>query len=302
MVCTQAWDTATNARAYADAIDAKIATWWTATSEPIFPYAISATVQHTASATPSTNATNIATNDGNVIAAFNTPGSVHVSSKQAIAHGDCYCVGSEILGKFRKTAALPLAARRAARKLSDDPGDGAAGGLPETTLVHPDGVTEARDETRSTNTVHMAGSMGPGFTVLGTKSGTPRVMRGVTRAGQASRFVDLGVLAPTLRAATVLYAQAVLLENGTYATSASGKLTDGERESLNSGLTSALRAAVFEEPYSYFSSASASLDSSDVIATSRNLPITATLQTLGQGENVSLKVSTVGIVTLSTGS
>ncbi len=301
LVCAQAWDTTTNARAFVDARDAKIATWSTAANSPIFPYGISATTLHSIGTSPSSNAENIAANDTAVIAAFNTPGNVHVSN-HTVAHGDCYMTGSSLFGKFRKTAVLPLAARRAAKKLSADPGDGAAKGLPECSLVHPDGITEARDETRSTNQVHMSGSTGPGFTTLGTKGGTPRVMRGVTRAGQSSRFVDMGVIAPTLRAVTVLHAAAESLENGTYFTNASGKLTDGERESLNTGLTSELRANVFEEPNSYFSSAVASLDSAEVIAGTRNLTIAATLQELGQGENISIKVSTVGILVLTAGS
>lgn len=301
VACAQPWDTATNARAFTDALDAKLTTWNSNTAAPVFAYSIAGTVLHTASATSSTNAANIAVNDNAVNAAFNTPGNVHVSVN-TVAHGDCYMTGSQVLGKFRKTAVIPLAARRAKKKISDDPGDGAAGGLPECSLVHPDGVTEARDETRSTNQVKMSGSSGPGFTTLGTKKGTPRVMRGVTRAGQSSRFVDMGVIAPTLRAATVLHAAAESLENGTYLPAASGKLTDGEREALNSALTSDLRANVFEEPNSYFGFASAQLDAAEVIANSRRLTIAATLQALGQGENISLKISTVGIVSLTSGS
>ena len=144
---------------------------------------------------------------------------IHVSIPANICNGDGYAVGSRVLGRFRQPAALAIAARRSFGKVSQDPGDGALKGLPEWSAIAPDGVTEARDETRSTNVVKMSGSAGPGFTTLGTKAGTVRVMRGVTRAGQTSRFVDVGTLAATLLAAKVLHTAAQNLENGTFITS-----------------------------------------------------------------------------------
>jgi hypothetical protein len=297
IVAAQPASTAGNARALADALDARLVTWASDTAAPIFPHYLLAAPFHTASATAATNATNVATADQALIAAFNTPSAVHVSNN-TIANGDGYATGSRLIGKYRESGCLALAARRAFGKLSQDPGDGALRGLPEWSMVGPDGVTEARDETRSTNVVKMGGSRGSGFTVFGTKAGTARVMRGVTRAGQSSRFVDLGVIAPTLRAATVLHAAAQFLENSTFVTSG-GKLTEGEREALNTGLTAQLGAAVVEAPNDHFSSATVAIDSTEVIASTRNLTYTATLEALGQGENITVQISTVGLVSIA---
>lgn len=298
IVAAQPWSTASNARAFTDALDARLVTWAADTAAPIFPYYLTSCPFHTASATAATNATNVAAADQATNAAFNAVGNIHVKAETTVCNGDGYATGSRILGKYRQPAALAVAARRAFGKLSQDPGDGTLRGLPEWSMISPDGLTEARDETRSTNVVKLGGSTGPGFTVLGTKAGTPRVMRGVTRAGQNSRFVDLGVIAPTLRAATVLHAAAQDLENGTFITSG-GKLTEGEREALNTGLTSQLQAAVSASPNDFFSSATVAIDATELISDTRNLTYTATLEALGQGEGITVKVNTVGLIAIS---
>ncbi len=298
IVAAQPWSTASNARAFADALDARLVTWAADPAAPIFPYYLLSAPFHAPSATSATNAANIATADQAAIAAFNAVGNIHVSIPANICNGDGYAVGSRVLGRFRQPAALAIAARRSFGKVSQDPGDGALKGLPEWSAIAPDGVTEARDETRSTNVVKMSGSAGPGFTTLGTKAGTVRVMRGVTRAGQTSRFVDVGTLAATLLAAKVLHTAAQNLENGTFITSG-GKLTEGERAALNTGLTATLGAAVVEAPNDFFSSATVAIDATEKIANTRTLTYTATLEALGQGENIVVKLNTVGLVAVS---
>lgn len=147
---------------------------------------------HTASATRATNHTNIGTNDADFLASI---AGLSVSIHRNIAHDDCYIDAPAGLpaGKFRRSAALAGAIRRSSLdRIAGNPGQNI---VPLVTLLGPDGLTRARDESTAT-------------TKLGRKSGKAWCLRSVnnqlgivkfevspTGAGASSRFWDPGVVA-----------------------------------------------------------------------------------------------------------
>jgi hypothetical protein len=289
---------ATNARGLCDALDAKIADWDSDEEAAIFPIQLTAGPWHVASATPATNATNIATVDQALLAAFAGHASIGT-----VVPGDGYATGSNLVGSYRVPALLGVAYMLAAFKLSDDPGAASHKAIPEWSLMAPDLVTGARDQANRRTVNKLGGSRGPGFTVLSTVSKGPRVKRGVTRAGLTSRLVDLGSgLRMGRRGQEIMYQTAKNgVENENYQVGADGRLLEVVRRALEGAFSADLGDALLTPPLNdNASSVSVVITASEVIANTSNITITGTLQKLGSAENVTIKAVVAGTVVSTT--
>lgn len=289
---------AANARTLCDAQDALVSAWDTDANQPIFPIQLTPGPFHVASATPATNAANITTNDSALVAAF-----AGQTSIGTVVPDDGYRTGTKIVGKYRRPAALGVAYMMSRFLLSDDPGAATHGVIPEWSLTAPDGVTLARDQANPTTVIQLGGSNGPGFTVLQNVNGSPRVKRGVTRAGSTSRLVDLGPgLRMGRRGQGVLYNTAkTQVENENYQTDASGKILDGVRRALEGAFYAPLADALLTPPLNLnASSVTVTIDAAEVIANTKNITVTAILQKLGSAENVAITAIVAGVVQSTT--
>ena len=249
---------------------------------------------HTASATPATNAANITANDSALVAAFDGQASI-----ATVVPDDGYRTGTKVLGRYRRPAALGVSYMMSRFLLSDDPGAATHGVIPEWSLTAPDGVTLARDQANPTTVVQLGGSNGPGFTVLQNVNGSPRVKRGVTRAGTTSRLVDLGPgLRMGRRGQAVLYNTAkTTVENENYPTDANGRILEGVRKALEGSFETDLGAALLTPPLNLnASSVSVTIDDAEIIANTHNVTVTAVLQKLGSAENVTITAIVAGVV------
>lgn len=273
-------------RALIDALSPVLATWGTG-AEAMWAPAI------VAGPLGGTGDTAIATNDNDVKAAMLG----QVDKLITVAHGDAYTPGHRVQGKHRRSIAVPLAARLAVNSLSKDPGYGAFGSLPGVAMTGPDGSTKARNE--ATATVKMGGSQGPGFTVLTTKRNDPYVVHGVTRAGPTSRYVHIGVLRMALRAAGILFAFAQTYENWDPLLAPNGTIRSADADMAEEQANELLAQGIIREPNSHASAASTAVSRTEVIANTDNLPIAATIQMKGQAENISLTITTTGVLTLA---
>lgn len=280
-----------DARALINMMDTKISTWATDTAAPIFVTYLANGSLHTASSTKATNEVNIATNDNAMKLAF----AGHVD-KGTVCDDDIYITGSKLLGSHRRPLSLLVAQALAGNKLSDDPGNGSHQDLTECSISHPDTLTYARDE--NTATVTMGGSAGPGFTTARVRSGKVRIMRGVTRAGQSSRFVDIGPYRATLRAAQVLRAHLEKLENTDYETNPDGTLLDEDLAEIKAGIREELLQAVVREPTDYMSDCTVELDATEVVANTRNITPTVTLRERAQVEFITCTLNLAGVFVL----
>ncbi len=279
-------------------MDAKVTTWDTDPEAPIFPIQLTPGPFHTASTSPVTTATNIATVDQALIAAFAAQ-----SSLGTVIPGDGYATGSKVSGSYRRPAALGVAYMLSAFKLSDDPGAATHGAIPEWSLVSPDGVTLARDQANPRTVNKLGGSAGPGFTVLRTVNGGARVVHGVTRAGAQSRLQGLGPgLRMGRRGQAVLYDTAKNgIENETFAVDANGRLLESLRRALEGVFFNDLADALLAPPLNNnASSVSVVIDAAEKIANTDNITVTATLQKLGVAENVTIRAIVAGTVVSAT--
>lgn len=272
-------------RVIVDALGTKLA-GWQGGAETIFENAIVAGPLGT------TGDAGIQANDNDVKAAMLG----HVDRGILVAHGDNYQAGHKVGGSHRRSPAIVVAARLATKSLSKDPGYGAFGPLEGANLNSPDGVTKARNE--ATATVKMGGSTGPGFTVLTTKSGSPYVVHGVTRAGPTSRFVHVGVLRATYRAATVLFFALQAYENWDPLLAPNGTMRNSDADTVESALNEVLGEGVLREPNQHLSDAFTAVDRTEVIANTNDFTVDATLQMKGQAENIRLRITTAGVLTL----
>jgi len=286
--------TAGNARTLCDAQDALVSTWDTDANQPIFPIQLTPGPFHTASATPATNAANITANDTALVTAFDGQTSIGT-----VVPDDGYRTGTKVLGRYRRPAALGVAYMMSRFLLSDAPGAATHGVIPEWSLTAPDGVTLARDQANPTTVIELGGSQGPGFTVLQNVNGSPRVKRGVTRAGTTSRLVDLGPgLRMGRRGQAVLYNPAkTTVENENYPTDANGRIPERVRKALEGSFETDLGAALLTPPLNLnASSVDVTIDDAEIIANTHNVTVTAVLQKLGSAENVTITAVVAGVV------
>lgn len=290
--------TASNSRGICDMLDALVTTWDTDDEAAIFPIQLTPGHFHVASTSAATSATNIATADQALLAAF-----ANQVSFGTVVPGDGYRVGTKLTGSYRAPALLGVAYMLSAFRLSDDPGAATHGAIPEWSLMAPDGVTMARDQANPRTVNKLGGSRGPGYTVLSTVLGVPRVKRGVTRAGLTSRLVDLGPgLRMGRRGQQILYQTAKNgVENQTYQTGADGRLLEGVRRALEGAFEADLGDALLTPPENLnASSVDVEIVSSEVIANTSNITVKATLQKLGSAENVTIRAFVAGTVVSTT--
>jgi len=196
-------------------------------------------------------------------------------------------------GSFPHSNVRPLATRCAAIPLSEDPGFGGFGPLPACSMIGPDGTSLAPDE--NTATTKLGTSKGPGYTVVKGKAVGGRLLpyfvRGVTRAGQSSLFVDIGVTRMVLRAATIIYAALQTIENPTFDLQADGTIQEADAASLEAAWKKALDDELVP---THASATLVSIVRTENISQTRNLTVNYTVQERGQGEDITATLTLTG--------
>lgn len=229
-----------------------------------------------------------------------------------VAHGDCFLVGQNVLGSFRRPAVQALGMIVGANRLSADPGNaqnqtgGASpGAVPQCSLKGPDynaatGTgTLARDE--YTATLKMGGSQGPGYTVLRGQADGPHFVHGVTRAGSSSLLVDTGVLAATYYGSAIIDQLLHSIENVDYDLNPDGTMQDADAHTLGQAWTKTLND--FLVP-THFSAAVVQIDNSKSMVSgpvARTIVANYQFQIRGQAEFIKGSLSIVGKLTLAGG-
>jgi len=193
------------------------------------------------------------------------------------------------LGVFRRSAARPLGIRLASQSLSEDPGFGGFRELPECSMKGPTGALARNESTASTK---LGGSKGPGFTVIKAKNGLPYFVRGVTRAGQNSLFVDIGVQRMSAYAATIIYAALRDYENPTFDLNADGTLQEADAAALEEAFEQPLRRLIVQAKHA--SAVVVSIDRTEKVSQTRNITVTWSVQIRGQAEDITGTLSLVG--------
>lgn len=220
----------------------------------------------------------------------------HAARYGTVAAGDIYttAVAPMPSGIFRRSAARPLGIRLASKSLSEDPGFGGFGELPECFMKGPAGALARNENTASTK---LGTSSGPGFTVIKAKQGLPHFVRGVTRAGQSSRFVDIGVQRMSAYAATIIFAALQRMENPTFDLNADGTMQESDAASLEESFEGDLRRLLVQAKHA--SAVRVVVDRAEKISQTRNFTVSWTVQTRGQGENITGTLSVVGELTIT---
>lgn len=214
-----------------------------------------------------------------------------------VTAGDIYALSSAPLpiGSFRTSSSEALAIRLSAYSLSEDPGFGGFGALPDCKMKHADGSTIARNENSAT--LKLGGSTGPGFTVVRSKGDKPFFVRGVTRAGAASLFVDVGVSRMIDMAATILFAALQKIENLTLELNGDGTISEADATSFEQAFDLALGENVVKKKHA--SRAFTAINRVDNIVQSRAISVAFTIQGRGQAEDISATLTLVGTLSVS---
>jgi hypothetical protein len=279
-VCQDPLD-ATEAKALVDFLDAKLASWANS-DEPIYPVAIVGS--------PLGDPSAFATNDNVVKAAFNGHNSLYTT----VVHGDIYTTGSEIRGSFRRSLRVPAVVRCAGYSLSEDLGNGEFPSLPECSMIHPDGITKARNE--KTATVKMRSSR---FTVAETRKGAPYFARGVTRAPVGSKFADLGVLRMAYDAADEVWDRMLDKSNITRDLKATGVLRDIDRKELEKFFRNGLEERLIKGVDKHASAVVVEINAAESVSSTRNMTVKWTVQHRAQIATITGKLSVSGTLSLS---
>jgi len=279
-------------RTWVDQINAKLLSWQSGDFKVFVRAAINGPLG-------ATGPTGIAANDLDVKTAMIGCKNITVD----VAHGDAYMVGQDIIGSFRRGAVEALTMQYAAHSLSEDPGNAAFGALEMTSLASPDydqkagtGVL-ARDENLAVT--KMGTSSGPGFTVLKNKPEGVFFVRGVTRAGSASLFVDIGVISMAYYAAAIVDQLLRSVENTTVDLDADGFMLEHDRHALEQNWTATLESFTVGQGHA---SAARVTIAQDVLVSgpfARTLRATFDVQERGQLEHVIGTLSIDGTLSLA---
>ncbi len=285
---------ATNCAALQSSLSTTIAGWQAATSSQLSVYAVIGGPFHVASSTLATNDSYILVSDNALVTAF----SGSSAALDSVAHDDVYLEGSAALrsGKFRRTAAVAWAAKRAAAsKIAADVADGI---LVSGSLLGPDGLTRARDESRAST--KLGGGAGPGFSVLTSTSaglGSPKFAPGATRAGSSSRLRYSGVVAVAKEIARLSFGVVEGWVGETIPSDPStGAILDGEKSSREGAIRRVLEPTLFTDdggPLNV-SSLSVSIDNSGQFIDDGIVPTTISFVPLGEIEEVDIDITAVG--------
>lgn len=269
--------------AFAQALDAKLASWHNAEADRIFPGWVLPS--------PLGDTDDFATNDTAVrtaLAGYTTLLSF------GIGHGDMYCTGHEFVGLFRRSLAVPLCERFAGARLSADPGNGAFPALPQCSVIGPDGETKARDELFA-----VVKMQDHGFTVGTRRDNRPRIKAGATRAGVTSKFFFPGVLRMAYLAAHTVYQRALQFENADLALATDGSLVEPIAAAIDKVFDKDLKEALVQEEHA--SAVRTTVDRTKRAAPNGKYPLTIVwaVQMKGQVRDVSGTISVVTELTLS---
>lgn len=218
----------------------------------------------------------------------------HVSRHGAVTAGDIYTTETTPLpkGSMRRSACRPLGIRLASESLSEDPGIEPS--LPLCSMTAPDGSTLARND--NTATQKLGGSAGPGFTVIKAKKGLPYFKRGVTRAGQNSVFVDIGVARMTAFASTIIFDRLRTQENRTYDLNPDGTLQEADASALEESFEDELRRLLVQAKHA--SDVRVTIDRTEKVSDTRNLTVNYSVQIRGQQEDITGTLSLSGELTI----
>ncbi|MEO5726579.1 MAG: hypothetical protein ABI134_11920, partial [Byssovorax sp.] len=222
---------------------------------------------------------------------------------QAVGRGVCVTAGDTYetsaapspIGTFRVAPAGPLSIRCAAESLSEDPGFGGFGPLPKCSIKSPNGVTLARDE--YTAAIKLGTSAGPGFTTVCAKGGLPHFTRGVTRAGAADLFVDLGVSRMADEASRLLFAGLQKFENLTLDLNTDGTIDEADAASFEQVFDGILDEGIVKKKHA--SRAFTTINRAVNMSATRALVLEWTIQARGQGEDIKGTLKLVGTLNVA---
>ncbi|MEO7329443.1 MAG: hypothetical protein ABI193_12745 [Minicystis sp.] len=217
--------------------------------------------------------------------------------KVTVAGGDIWTTSAtpSPKGIVRRSLCRPLGIRCASKSLSEDPGFGGFGALPECQAKSPDGASAMRNEYAATT--KLGTSTGPGFTVGCLQDGKPFFVRGVTRAGAGDIFVDLGVTRMADYAASLIFASLRKLQNKTFDLNPDGTLQKADADSLASAFQGTLyRALVLGK---HASAVRVTVDEAEKVSQTRSVTVGWKVQERGQGEDINGTLTLVGELTVT---
>ena len=255
-------------------------------SDYLFPQFHMGSALHIPSATKATNDTNITTTDAALKAAMTG----HVDAFIDLMGGDCY-MRTEYGGQ-RRSNLFWRVLHWVRERISSDPGSRSLPGFSIIDTRAPDGVTMARNEDTATHKLR-----GDRFTVAYREGGFSYISRGVSRANPATTpdFRHTGVVNAALLTARQLVPYARLFINTDPFLTPAGKLLPHIADSIESGGNEIVITAIVEEEH--VSTGYVTVDRNEVISTTNNLTIRATIQAKGQVLTVALVVGAVGTIT-----
>jgi hypothetical protein len=287
-------DSAANTVSKVAAYETQRATWLADANAPRDLYFGVSSPWHTASNSPTTNASNITTNDAAVLSAFASA----AKCPESVAHDDVYIPGAATLAKgfFRRAASIAWAAMRG--RAPRVAATVAEGNVPEARLVAADGLTLARDE--NTSTTKLAGMDGAGFFVLQTASdgSSATFALGATRAGSTSRLRSDGDFAVACETARLVQAVVLGWKGQRPETNTStGMMTDAAKSTRHDQVDAAI--SQFLRPTSGLPNCSGYTITigdppSGKFVDNGITPVTVTLSVLGTIQQVVLVVSATG--------
>ena len=298
-VIAQEASDASNCRALRSACAALCDEWKADTDAPVFAdFAINAQY-HNASSDLATNDANIASARAALITAFTGDSASIVSN---VAFSDVYLDGSPELhaGSFRRPASVYWAWATGAHLFSRDPGDGSYEPATGSSLLAPDGLTRAADDTRGQS--KLGGRQGPGFAALRSRGGDLGAVGfkpGATRAGSNSRYVYRGRVATAFSLARVLWPAADALNGQSFETDPlTGSLADEAKDQIESDLQ-ALADGVWKpnDTMRHASKVTVTVDNSGIFQNDGAIPIDVEIVPLGVVENVAITFRMAGTVT-----
>jgi hypothetical protein len=229
-----------------------------------------------------TGPSNIALNDTDVRSAMQGQADDYV----AVAHGDIYLQGTEILGSFRRPLVFALGARCAAYPVSSDPGNREQPQLEEASMLNPDGVTLARNE--ETATVKMQTQ---GFTVAKSEFGAAYFVQGVSRS-TSPKFQYLAILRMGVQFARVVYTAGKRYENSSRFLNPNGTIRTADGASIKGAIQNAIDAQMADD----ISGRTVTVVGTNNIGVTNNLIINADAQHRGYFFTVTLNAGITDIL------
>lgn len=231
--------------------------------------------------------------DTTVKAAF----SGYVTSKGQInVHaGDVYVNGggnvTGMPGLYRVSAMWYYAARVALYRYSSNAGNGQDPILDNFSIKSPDLATFARDEKTASTKLRPFH-----FNVLETRATSPAgpwIKRGISRAAANSLFRHPNLATMIRRAVVVVLASAARFESDDPPVKADGTIQEAEARIIEGAIRAPLRAELLDPNPKHASNVDVQVDRAHDITSDDTLPISITVQSKGQTENLALTINLV---------